>query len=309
LASEIFTSEVGIMAIEIQAEAMGGDATLDVKAVSNKEAPQLALRQELACKQKIDAILKEKLDIVQRWAARVEGSVPGSIQEKYAIKEFNKYVADFNATLNTDKASFASTDYTLTLLNLFAERYNASRENSAAETAYKSMATESFNVLLTSIQSQLPCRTISSEGLTNIALDFQKRSEAAKQDSRAGKLYESMIVQISKVIPTQYRKELATKNFDFRQADTEGNKYYKLYTTSKPESFLKGTHLEMSLAAYGHAEQSLIKEVQQMDNEKRYALIVEFQAKYDDPTHFHQETMMKYLMIISEQGNLFRIRL
>jgi hypothetical protein len=307
--SESIALEIGIAAIEIQAEAMGGDAALDVKAISNKEIPQMTLREDLACKQKIDAILKEKLDIVQRWAARIEGSAPGSIQEKYAIKEFNKYVNDFNSTLKTDKSSYASTEYTLTLLNFFAERYNASRADSATEAAYKSMATETFGVLLASIQSELPCRTISSEGLINIALDFQKRSDDAKADSRAGKLYNSMIIDISKVIPTQYRKELATKSYDFRQADTEGNKYYKLFLASKPESFLKGTHLEMSLAAYAAAQQALTKEVLQMDNEKRYTLIVEFQAKYNDPDHFHQETMMKYLMIISEQGTLFRIDL
>jgi hypothetical protein len=309
LGSEILSTEIGIATIEIRAEAMGGEAALDVKALSTKEAPQLALREELSCKQKLDTILKEKLDIVQRWAGRIDASAPGSIQEKYAIKEFNKYVSDFNATLKTDKASYASTDYTLTLLNFFAERYNASRDSSAAESAYKSMATESFNVLLESAQSELPCRTISSEGLTNIALDFQKRSEAAKPESRAGKLYETMIIQIAKIIPPQYRKELATKNFDFRQADNEGNKYYKLFLASKPESFLKGTHLDMSLSAYAIAEQALVKEVQQMDNEKRYQLIVEYQAKYNDPTHFHQETMMKYLLIISEQGTLFRIML
>ncbi len=307
LASELFSLDTGIASIEIQAEAMGGEATLDLKAISNKEVPQLSLREEMSCKQKLDTILKEKLDIVQRWAGRIDASAPGSIQEKYAIKEFNKYVSDFNATLKTDKASFASTEYTLTLLNFFAERYNSSRDSSAAETAYKSMATETFNVLLDSAQSELPCRTISSEGLTNIALDFQKKSETAKSESRAGKLYETMIIQIAKIIPPQYRRELATKSLDFRQADTEGNKYYKLLLASKPESFLKSTHLDMSLSAYTVAEQALVKEVQQMDNEKRYQLIVEFQAKYNDPAHFHQETMMKYLLIISEQGTLFRI--
>lgn len=307
LASEILSSDIGVSTIEVQAEAMGGAATLDIKAISNKEAPQLSLREDYACKIKTDPYLKEKLDIVQRWAGRVESSAAGSIQEKYAIKEFNKYVAEFISALKTDKSSYASTEYTLTLLNFFAERYNASRNESAAETAYKALATETFNALLASIQSDQPCRNVSSEGLINIALDFQKRNETVKPDSRAGKLYEMMVVQIGKIIPSQYRRELATKSYDFRQADTEGNKYYKLFITSKPESFLKATHLEMSLAAYAVAEQSLIREVQKMDNEKRYELIVEFQAKYNNPAQYHQETMMKYLLIISEQGTLFKI--
>ncbi|WP_413612498.1 beta-sandwich domain-containing protein [Bdellovibrio sp. HCB-110] len=307
LVSENLSSSVGIAAIEIQAEAMGGPASLDVKAISNKEAPQLALREELACKKKIDPILKDRLDTVQKWAARIEGSAQGSIQEKYAIKEFNKYVTEFIDTLKTSKSSYLSTEYTLTVLNFLVERYNVSRAGSAAETAYKSMSTETFDVLLASIQNPQPCHSITSEGLINIALDFQKRYEVAKADSRAGKMYETMIVQIGKFIPTQYRKELAAKNYDFRQADNEGNKYYKLFTTSKPDSILKGTHREMSLAAYAIAEQALLREVVQMDNEKKYELIVEFQTKYNDPTHYHQETMMKYLLILSEKGTLFRI--
>ncbi|MFS4460283.1 beta-sandwich domain-containing protein [Bdellovibrio sp. HCB2-146] len=307
LASEILTADVGISALEIQAEAMGGAAALEINALSNKEIPQLTLREDATCKIKLDPYLKEKLDIVQRWAARVESSAVGSIQEKYATKEFNKYVAEFIAALKVDKSSYASTEYTLTLLNFFAERYNASRSESAAETAYRSLATETFNSFLASIQSDQPCRNVSSENLINITLDFQKRNEAVKPDSRAGKLYEMMVLQIGKIIPSHYRRELTTKAYDFRQADTEGNKYYKLFTSSKPESFLKGTHLEMSLAAYAAAEQSLIKEVQKMDNEKRYELIVEFQAKYNNPSQYHQETMMKYLLILSEQGTLFKI--
>lgn len=309
LPSEVFSLNIGIATIEFKAEAMGGAAALDIKAISNKEAPQLTLREEVSCKQKIDTILKEKLEIIQRWAARIEGSAPGSIQEKYAIKEFNKYVEDFIVTVKTDNASYASTDYTLVLLNFFADRYNASREGSAAEVAYRSMATETFGVLLTSIQSSLPCRAVSSEGIINIALDFQKKSEVAKAESRAGKLYETMIIQLGKITPSQYSKELATKNYDFRSADTEGNKYYKLYTTSKPENILKNTQRDMSLAAYAVAEKALLVEVKQMDNEKKYQLIVEFQNKYNDPKNFNQETMMKYLMILSEQGTLFRINL
>jgi len=308
LISETLNLNVGIASIEIRAEAMGGEAALEIKAVSNQEAPQLALRED-ACKKNIDAVLKAKLEVVQKWAARVEGSAPGSIQEKYAIKEFNKYVVDFNMTFKADKAAYASTEYTLTLLNFFTERYNASRADSAAEAAYKSMATETFAALLASIQSFVPCRTVSSEGLINIALDFQKRYEAGKPDSRAGKLYETMIVQIAKYIPAQYAKELATKNYNFRAADNEGNKYYKLFLASKPESFLKATQRDMSLAAYAVAEQALIQEVKSMDNEQRYQLIVEFQAKYNNPAQFHQETMMKYLLIISENGTLFRILL
>nr|WP_295901997.1 beta-sandwich domain-containing protein [uncultured Bdellovibrio sp.] len=311
LISENITGDAGIATIEVQAEAMWGAAGLDVSAISNKEAPQLALREPMSCDKKMDAALKEKLDTVQVWAGRAEGSAQGSIQEKYATKEFNRYVNEFIAALRDSKASYLSTEYTLTLLNFFTERHNASRAGSAAEQAYKNMATETFEVFLASLENEKDqeCRAMSSEGLTNIALDFQKKYDASKPDSRARKIYEMMISRIGKFIPTQYRKELAAKNYNFRQADAEGYKYYKLFTTSKPDSFLKPTHQEMSMNAYAVAEQALTREVQQMDSEKRYQLIVEYQAKYNDPTQYPQEVMLKYLIILSENGTLFEIRL
>lgn len=308
LASEALTMPGNIAMIEIQAEAMGGAASLEITAVSSQEAPQLAPRDELSCSKKFDTILKEKLDVVQLWAGRAESSAADSWQEKYASKEFTKYVADFIMTLKESKDSVASTEYTLTLLNFFTERHNASRVGSAAEQGYKSMATETFEVFLTSFQTEQTCRVVSSEALIDITLDFQKRQDASKPDSRARKLYEMMIGKLGKFIPTQYRKELATKNLSFRQADNEGYKFYKQFAASKADSTLKGTYQEMSTNAYALAEQALMKEVKTLDNEKTYQLIVEFQAKYNDPANYPQETMMKYLVILSEHSNFLRNR-
>jgi hypothetical protein len=310
LSSENLNSASLISSIEIQAEAMGGSAAFDLNAVSTQEAPKLALRSDdnsNSCNKKFDAILKDKLDLVQLWASRAESSVQGSWQEKYASKEFNKYVADFIATLKADKSTYASTDYTLTLLNFFAERHNASRPDSASEQGYKSMAEETFEVFLLSIQNDQTCRPVTSDSLIKIALDFQKRQEANKPDSRARKLYEAMITKIGKLIPAQYRKEIATKNLAFRAADTEGYKNHKLFTSSKPESFLKGTYQEMSLSAYAVAEQALLREVKSLDNEQTYQLIVEFQTKYNDPSNYPQEIMLKYLTILSEHSNFLKL--
>ncbi len=314
LSSENLNSASVITSIEIQAEAMGGNAALDFNAASTQEAPKLALRSPTSgtdpgnsCNKKFDAVLKEKLDLVQLWAGRAESSVQGSWQEKYASKEFNKYVADFIATLKADKSNFASTDYTLTLLNFFAERHNASRPDSASEQGYKVMAEETFEVFLLSIQSDQTCRPVTSDSLIKIALDFQKRQEANKPDSRARKLYEVMVAKIGKLIPAQYRKELATKNLTFRAADTEGYKNHKLFTSSKPESFLKGTYQEMSLSAYAVAEQALLREAKALDNEQTYQLIVEFQTKYNDPANYPQEIMLKYLTILSEHSNFLKL--
>lgn len=306
LASEVLSSTAGIAMIEIQAEAMGGSASLELTAVSSLEAPQLSLRDDFSCSKKFDAILKEKLDVVQVWAGRAESSAPDSWQEKYASKEFTKYVNDFITTLKESKNSVASTEYTLTLLNFFTERHNSSRVGSAAEQGYKSMATETFEVFLASFQSQQTCRVVSSEALIEITVDFQKKQEASKPDSRARKIYEMMIGKLGKFIPTQYRKELATKNLTFRQADNEGYKFYKQFAASKPESMLKGTYQEMSANAYALAEQALMKEVKELDNERTYQLIVEFQAKYNDPANYPQETMMKYLVILSEHSTFLR---
>ncbi|MBO9666308.1 MAG: beta-sandwich domain-containing protein [Bdellovibrio sp.] len=300
--SENFTSTANISVIEIQAEAMGGNAALEINASSVAEIPQLTLREETSCSKKFDAILKDKLDTVQLWAGRAESAQAGTWQEKYASKEFTKYVADFIATIKSGNNNFASTEYTLTLLNFFAERHNASRPDSAADQGYKAMATETFDVFLSSFQSDQTCRIVTAENLIDIAIDFQKKQEASKQDSRARKIYEMMVSKLGKFVPTQYRKELATKNLTFRQADTEGNKYFKLFAGSKPESFLKATYQDMSTNAYGVAEQALNKEVKDLDSEQTYQLIVEFQAKYNDPTNYPQDMMAKYLAILSEHS-------
>ncbi|WP_413613252.1 beta-sandwich domain-containing protein [Bdellovibrio sp. HCB-110] len=311
LLSENLSSNAAIITIEVKAEALWDKATLDINAISTKETPQLALRKPLLCDKKTDTFIKEKLDIVQVWAARAESSPQGSIQEKYATQEFNRYVNEFIATLNGEKTSSISLDYTLALLNFFTERHNASRAGSAAEQAYKTMATGAFEVFYSLLQkeSDQSCYVFSSEALINISLDFQKRYEANKPDSRARKIYEMMMSRIGKFIPTQYRLEIAEKNYSFRQADSEGHKYFKLFKGSKADSFLKTAYQEMSMNAYAIAEQGLIREAQQMDSDKRYELIVEYQAKYNDPVQYPQDIMLKYLNILSENGTLFRIHL
>ncbi|UYL09313.1 beta-sandwich domain-containing protein [Bdellovibrio sp. SKB1291214] len=318
------SSNLSILGIEIQAEAMGGNASLDINAISKVEAPKLALRNgggnggnngnngnngddnSNSCSRKYDAILKEKLDIIQLWAGRAEASAVGSWQEKYASKEFTKFVNEFIASIKSEKTSVASTEYTLTLLNFFTERHNASRPDSAADQGYKALATETFEVFLASLQGDQTCRVVTSDSLIKIALDFQKRQDANKPDSRARKVYEVMIGQIGKLIPSHYRKEIASKNLNFRQADTEGYKYYKLFASSKADSFLKGTYQEMSVNAYSVAEQSLLKEVKSLNNEQTYQLIVEFQTKYNDPANYPQEIMLKYLTILSDHSNFLK---
>ncbi|WP_413578162.1 beta-sandwich domain-containing protein [Bdellovibrio sp. HCB290] len=310
LASEILSLSENITAIEIQAEAMGANANLDITAVSTKEAPKFGTREpDNSCNKKFDSILKEKLDLVQTWAARAESSAQGSWQEKYASKEYNKYVAEFIATLKSDKNQFASPDYMLTLINFFIDRHNASRPDSAADVGYKSMAVETFEAFMLSIQSDQICRPVTSDSLIKISLDFQKRQESSKSDSRARKVYEMIISKIGKIIPVHYRKEVAAKNFNFRQADSEGYKNYKLYTASKPESLLKGTYQEMALNAYAIAEQQLAIEVKSLNNEQTYQLIVEFQTKYNDTANYPQETMLKYLTILSEHSNFLNFRM
>ena len=63
----------------------------------------------------------------------------------------------------------------------------------------------------------------------------------------------------------------------------------------------------MSASAYAVAEQALNREVKTMTSDQRYELIVEYQAKYNDAANYPSEIMMKYLIILSESGTLFRI--
>lgn len=306
LVSENLNSASSITAIEVHAEAMGGPANLDIKVVASRETPRLILRDALpvnSCKTNIDATLKTKLDPIQLWAGRAEGSGADTVQEKFAGTQLNKFVADFLSTLKSGN-SYTSAPYLVTLLNFFAERYNASRVGGPAESAYRTMASESYNVLLSAIQNELPCRKFSTEDLMNIAVDFNKRQTAAGKNSRAGEMYETMMNRIRDFVALQYRKDLGAKNLSFRQADTEGTKYYKLFLGEAQEGFLKTTYRDMSGYAYAVAEQSLLKEVKSMDIEQRYQLIVEYQAKYNDNGNdFPKATALRYLTILSQQGH------
>ncbi|WP_374077694.1 beta-sandwich domain-containing protein [Bdellovibrio bacteriovorus] len=302
--SELITVPAGIAAIEILAEAMGGEAALEIKAFSTKEAPKLSLGSRIpdfSCKKNNDALLKDKLEPVQLWVGRAEAAAPGSVQEKFAGNQLKDQVADYVATLRAG-GSYTSTAYLLTLLNFFADQYNAVRAGGVSEPAYRDLLNGTYNVLMLAIQNELPCRRFSSDTLIQISMDLNKKHQGMTEGSRARALYATMMTKIRDTVPGQYRKEIAAANWNFRQADAEGTNYYKLYISAKDDSFLKNTHRDMSAYAYMIAEQALAKEVKLMDIEQRYQLIVEYQAKYNANTDFPQAVAARYLAILSDQN-------
>lgn len=307
LVSENLNTLSNISAIEIHAEAMGGTADLEIKAISNREVPRMALRGSApgnSCKTNIDSALKAKLDPVQLWASRAESAAADSAQEKFAGAQLTKFVNDYIATLKSGN-TYTSSKYLLSLLYFFIERLEASRVGGIAETSYRNMTNETYSVLTAAIQNELPCRRFSSEDLLAIALEMNKKRSEVGRGSRSEVLYESMMTKIRDFVPLQYRKELGTRSFTFRQADTEGSKYYRLFTTEKDDGFLKTTHRDMSAFAYAVAEQALIREVVDMDIEQRYLLIVEYQGKYNENSgDIPQATAMRYLTILSQGNNI-----
>jgi hypothetical protein len=306
VSSEIFGSQASIAAIEILAEAMGGEGSLEIKAFSTKEAPKLILGQRLpeySCKRNIDALLKDKLDPVQLWVSRAEASAPGSVQEKFAGNQLKEQVKDFIATLRTS-GSYTSTSYLVTLINFFTDQYNNVRAGGVSEPAYKDMLTAVFDILGYAIQNELPCRKFSSDVLMQMSLDFNKKYNTMNDQSRARVVFGKMMTKIRDTIPDQYRKELAGANLGFRAADAEGSKYYKLFIAGKDDDFLKTTNRDMSAYAFVVAEQALQKEVKMMDIEQRYQLIVEYQAKANT-NEFPQAVAARYLAILSDQAYNF----
>ncbi|WP_413944009.1 beta-sandwich domain-containing protein [Bdellovibrio sp. HCB-162] len=304
VSSEILNIPTGIAAIEVLAEAMGGEATLEIKAFSTKEAPKLSLGSrvpEFSCKKNIDALLKDKLEPVQLWVSRAEAAAPGSVQEKFAGNQLKDQVNDYIATLRMGGA-YTSTTYLLTLLNFFADQYNAVRSGGVSEPAYKTLLNATYDVLQLAIQNELPCRRFPSDSLIQIALDLNKKQLSMTDSSRARPLYVSIMTKVRDMIPGQYRKEISAANWNFRQADTEGTNYYKLYVGAKDDAFLKTTHRDMSAYAFVVAEQALQKEVKLMDIEQRYQLIVEYQAKYNANADFPQAVAGRYLAILSDQN-------
>lgn len=303
VSSEIFDVKAGIAGIEILTEAMGGEAALEIKAFSTKEAPRLTLGNRIpsfSCKRNIDSLLKDKLEPVQMWVSRAESATPGSVQEKFAGNQLKEQVKDFIATMNTS-GTYTSTPYMVTLINFFADQYNAVRGAGVSEPAYKELMLGTYNMLLISIQNELPCRRFPSEDLIKLATDFHKKFQSMPGEARARAHYTAMMGKVGDFAPEQYRKEVAAANLTFRDADNEGTKYYRMYLTAKDGEFLKETHRNMSAYAYMVAEMALKKEVKMMDIEQRYQLIVEYQAKYNSNADFPQAVAARYLNILSEE--------
>ncbi|MFS4458718.1 beta-sandwich domain-containing protein [Bdellovibrio sp. HCB2-146] len=302
LSSEIFNVQAGIAAIEILAEAFGGEASLEIKAFSTKEAPKLSQGTrppEYSCKRNIDALLKDKLEPVQLWVARAEASAPGSVQEKFAGNQLKEQVKDFVATLKTT-GSYSSTPYLLTLINFFMDQYNSVRAGGVSEPAYKDLLNSTFSVLLFAVQNELPCRRFPSDALIKMSMDLNKKYLEMSESARARPILLNIMTKIRDFAPEQYRKEVTATNPTFREADTEGTKYYIMFTKAKDEDFLKTTHRNMSAYAFVVAEQALQREVKMMDIEQRYQLIVEYQAKYNSNTDFPQAVAARYLQILAD---------
>ncbi|WP_347358584.1 beta-sandwich domain-containing protein [Bdellovibrio sp.] len=303
LSSEMFQTSVNITGIEVLAEAMGGEAALEIKAFSTKEAPRLTLGSRIpsfSCKRNIDALLKDKLDPVQLWVKRAESSAPGSVQEKFAGNQLKEQVKDFVATMNT-AGSYTSHTYLVTLMNFFADQYNAVRAGGVSEPAYKDLLMATYDVLVIAIQNELPCRRYPSDVLLGVAMDFNKKVKAMPADGRARPLFTTIMNKIRDFAPEQYRKEITAANLSFRESDNEGSKYFKMYMTAPDGDFLKDTNKNMSAYAFVMAEQALKREVKMMDIEQRFQLIVEYQGKMNSGTEIPQAVAARYLNILAEE--------
>lgn len=303
VSSEVFDVKNIIVGIEVLSEAMGGEASLEIKAFSTKEAPKLSLGTRVpafSCKKNIDALLKDKLDPVQMWVSRAESSTPGSVQEKFAGNQLKEQVKDFIATMNTGE-TYTSTGYLTTLINFFSDQYSSVRVGGVSEPAYRDMMNATFEVLLISIQNELPCRRYPSDVLLRMAMEFNKKYQSMPNEARSRTIFNTMMTKVRDFAPDQYRKELAVANPGFRDADNEGVKYYRMHIAAKDGDFLKDTSKKMSAFAFAMAEQALKREVKMMDIEERYQMIVEYQAKYNANQDFPQAVAARYLNILSEE--------
>ncbi|WP_255490150.1 beta-sandwich domain-containing protein [Bdellovibrio sp. KM01] len=309
VSSEILNVQTNIVAVEILAEAMGGESSVDIIAYSTKEAPRLALANrvpEFSCKRSLDSLLKDKLDPVQLWVGRAEGAAPGSVQEKFAGNQLKEQVRDFVSTIKSG-GSYTTLNYLITLINFFADQYNNVRVGGVSEPAYRDLLQAGNDVMMIAIQNELPCRKFPSDTLIKISTDFAKKLQSMPADARARGLYEKLTTRVRDYAPDQYRKEIGAANLSFRDADNEGIKHYKNYISAKDGEFLKETSKSMSAYAFMVAENALKVEVKMMDVEQRYQLIVEFQGKYNSNGEYPQAVAARYLNILAEQTFGYRL--
>ncbi|WP_413576676.1 beta-sandwich domain-containing protein [Bdellovibrio sp. HCB290] len=303
VSSEIVPVTTNIVAIEVLAEAMGGESAMDITAYSTKEAPRLAIGNrvpEYSCKRNLDALLKDKLEPVQLWVSRAEGAAAGSVQEKFAGNQLKEQVRDFVATMRTS-GSYTTLNYLVTLINFFADQYNSVRVGGVAEPAYRDLLNASNETLMIAIQNELPCRKFPSETLLKLSTEFHKKLQSMPSDARARAGFEKMTNKVRDFAPEQYRKEIAAANLSFREAEAEGLKLYRAYVSAKDGEFLKESSKNMSAHAFLVAENALKVEVKMMDVEQRYQLIVELQAKYNSNGEYPQAVAARYLNILAEQ--------
>jgi hypothetical protein len=309
VSSEILNVQANIVAVELLAEAMGGESSLDITAYSTKEAPRLALANrvpEFSCKRSLDSLLKDKLDPVQLWVGRAESAAPGSVQEKFAGNQLKEQVRDFVSTIKSG-GSYTTLNYLITLINFFADQYNAVRVGGVSEPAYRDLLQSGNDVMMIAIQNELPCRKFPSDVLIKISTEFSKKLQSMPADARARGLYEKLTTRVRDYAPDQYRKEIAAANLSFRDADNEGIKHYRNYIAAKDGEFLKETSKSMSAYAFMVAENALKVEVKMMDVEQRYQLIVEFQGKYNSNGEYPQAVAARYLNILAEQTMGYRL--
>ncbi|WP_413583245.1 beta-sandwich domain-containing protein [Bdellovibrio sp. HCB288] len=302
VSSEIVTTQASIMAVEVLAEAMGGEAAMDITAHSTKEAPRLAVGNripEYSCKRNLDALLKDKLEPVQLWVGRAEGAAAGSVQEKFAGNQLKDQVREFISTMRTNGA-YASSAYLVTLINFFADQYNAVRVGGVSEPAYRDLLSATMDVLTIAMQNELPCRKFSSDTLLKMSAEFHKKLQTMAADARARASFEKLAIKVRDFAPEQYRKEILAASLTFREGEAQGLKLYKEYIAAKDGEFLKDASKNMSASAFLVAENALKVEVRMMDVEQRYQMIVEFQAKYNSNGEYPQAVAQRYLNILAE---------
>ena len=70
-------------------------------------------------------------------------------------------------------------------INFFGDQLNSVRIGGVTEPAYRELLSATYEVLLISIQNELPCRRYPSETLIRMALELQKKYQAMPTEARS----------------------------------------------------------------------------------------------------------------------------
>lgn len=226
--------------------------------------------------------LADLLKNIALWGDRAEGASGGTVQEDFAAKEMDHFAQQLISLVGSsnreisDKALLQTAEY-------FHQKYNAARSGGLAEGIYQQLVRASDAAYFRIADAEMYCEineTKSSLASLTLAQVFYAKYVSAISGSDSEAAYLKMAREAREQILPNYMHELASM-YNFKALEAESDSQYQKFISAPSDSFLEQTFAQMANAANGRALEVLSYQVRRMSAEQKYAMIQEYQQKYD----------------------------